>query len=716
MSIQGQPPTQRPPTQGPQIAQQRVEVQRMRQEEIRLEQERRRVEEEERKRRVESTPVRLPSGIAARPEKTSDFEQIYDDYIGKGFDPKDAFSFASARASQKELAKEGKTFTGQTLYITDTEARGITDYTESQAQGGISEAEARKQVGEIIGGRETPFGKIGGIRGPSSYAISKDRFGNVTDIAVYSERPDIKSTYASFKEQYKFAPAPERVPLRYEVGIGEGKSSTLSVFEKDTGKRVPLKYEVFLEDRLSGGPYHYFRDIGKADKEVFSGTTPFIESPERDDPVAGFTNVFKNIGEFAASGAGRFREARYEPEVEASIFSAIFGAGKRFVERKPAELQLTLVSKEFGEIGQSIQKRPFYSAGSIAASAALWLFPYGKVASAARATIPGLKAASKAPRARVDYNPLLGSFADRPSVRFGPYNPTRWENPEALAELAKFRSTVDFPKAAKITVPAAKFTTEFARPRQDSSIVETRGGSLLIERAPTERTRVESIGQQAVKQTVQRAVSENAGRGSQASYDRMLSGVSLGFRGATGAGRRRRSVASELEQEILRFPQATRSETFQRLSKRNALREGDILTSRQDASINTMLRGLTGTRSIITRQRSSLAEITGLRSSELQGLRLSQASATRSLESQLSRQLQRSLLKEATAFRTPRTFRMTGLIFPGATERKKDRKGKRKSTGFTLRDFTASSVVGGILGKESDIAKGFERLAKRAKY
>lgn len=633
----------------------------------------------------------------------------------------------SSRAGESVTTTEGDFEVTSTPYVrlpASEFTRHSYEAAKSLGPGTItSEAIERRRSEQLAAEIE----REGGIRVRQDFRAEAARQGyqNVKD---FYNKPVLGSLSAAQviesqqRARARGTPKIERTPLRYEVGLG-GKDSTFAVFERDSGKRIPLHYRVDLEDRLSGGPYQYYRDVGKSEKQVFEGTMPFMDLPEKDDPLAGFVNVFRNIPEFGkTAGAyvtGSKYEPKYEPEVEASIFSGLFGVGKRFVERKPAELQLTLAAKEFGEIGQFIQKRPFYAAGSIAASAALWLFPYGKVASAARASIPGLRAASKAPRARFDYDPLRGSFADRPSVRFGPYNPTRWENPEALAELAKYRAVVDLPKSVKIAAPASatRFTAfESARTRQEPvSVVETRGGSLVLRQEPIARSKVESIGVESAKQTVQKVMNEasqsrGAGRSARpsVSYERSIAGVSLGLGGATGAERRRRVIPTEYESYVLAYPQTTKNFLGSTLK--------NLGISRTDTGMRSFLQNLTGTRSrAATSSRSILSEITGLRGAEMQGFRLGQLSLTRTAQVQTPKVASelRSLLR-TTGISVPRprtpTLRIPkAVLFPGFTQsRKRKAKGSRR-TRASFRTYAASDYVAAIAGKE--LGKQFKKIA-----
>lgn len=214
-------------------------------------------------------------------------------------------------------------------------------------------------------------------------------------------------------------------------------------------------------EKWVGGPYTPPRQI------------TIHEKPITNDPVAGFVAPFSNVYEafkfnltdlFAGRKVPRYsydpktgeiisKEGMpdFRPEAEGDLIGATIQSGISTFQGKPTAEPIVDTVKGW-------QQAPAYFAGSVAGSALLWLgpgigFKLAKIARPARALTP---------RARFDYDIRYGSFADRASVRFDRYNPTRWENPEALAELSKFRMPLDVPKSANL-LPLATTPDSFQR-------------------------------------------------------------------------------------------------------------------------------------------------------------------------------------------------------------------------------------------------------------
>lgn len=137
-------------------------------------------------------------------------------------------------------------------------------------------------------------------------------------------------------------------------------------------------------------------------RSVISGESPrFVEIPETDTFTEGAVNVFRNVYEFGASGAGLLRRSEYKPEAEASAYQAVGNVFARAFQGKPAVYQEFMAAKEFGELGQAVQARPSYFAGSLTASGALW---------AASFIVPPLAAEKLSPFFRQAPEALRGLF------------------------------------------------------------------------------------------------------------------------------------------------------------------------------------------------------------------------------------------------------------------------------------------------------------------
>lgn len=237
--------------------------------------------------------------------------------------------------------------------------------------------------------------------------------------------------------------------------------------------RQNVRYIVNLEDNIGLN--------GPAEKTgqtvVYEGSTPYLTAPEGGF-FEGAAAVGKNLVEFGASGAGVVREAKYEPEAEASAFGAIFGFGRRVAEGQGLGMAGLMAAKEFGEIGQAVQKNPLYFAGSIAASAALWLFPYSKVASLARTGITGLRVGR-----------ALSPLGDIARVERGLVNIGKESDPfrYAVGQVTKvgkqpaveffLRETPQKVKPAEMLV-STKRITGYTRP---AAMVNTKAGETLVD-------------------------------------------------------------------------------------------------------------------------------------------------------------------------------------------------------------------------------------------
>lgn len=164
-------------------------------------------------------------------------------------------------------------------------------------------------------------------------------------------------------------------------------------------------------------------------------------------------------------------------------------------------------------------------------------------------------------RPRFDYDTRYGSFADRASVRFNYRDPTRWENPEALAELRKFRMSIDAPKMAVIPLSTARTfeASQQVRTKNPTNIYSTKGGNLILEQKPmvnpqpVKSVEAKPVALQEYVKTVTNIPSKSIGLGGNANAYGSFG--SLGFRGATGYGRKNRQP--QTEDQYLRYPPGT---------------------------------------------------------------------------------------------------------------------------------------------------------------
>jgi hypothetical protein len=318
----------------------------------------------------------------------------------------------------------------------------------------------------------------------------------------------------------------------------------------------PVHYSVELEDRLSGGPYHYFVDIGKA-----KGPIP---EPTPNDFGAGLFASFYNLYEGYRSvidiyTSDRLKRTLYETdtgkivkqqgvprlkaELEGDFIGAAFESGVSAVQGRPT-------TTPFERVIEDAQESPDYYTGSAVGSAALWLTPLAitKVAK----LLPGIRTASKV-RPRFDYDPLYGSFADRESIRFNYRYPTRSESPEALKELGAFKP---FTKPIFAT-PAALRTveaTEAARTRE----YQTRDGNFLqIEERPIEIP----TGPVKYSEPVEVAKAAETARTTEVAKIKQTPykfTTPLGIGGLTGAERKRKEpITEDYTIEVVQYPNLT---------------------------------------------------------------------------------------------------------------------------------------------------------------
>lgn len=405
-----------------------------------------------------------------------------------------------------------------------------------------------------------------------------------------------------------------------------------------------------------------------------------------------------------AEKEGRIAESKTGRELEREFVGSAIESGISTAQGKPSV-------DGFGKLGKDIMASPLFFAGSGVASAAVYLTPYG--ISKAFRFFSG--AAKVAPRARFDYNPVLGSFADRPSVRFGPYNPTRWENPEALAELSKFKMSVDMPKAIKIAPLATSVRTaeafESVRGRQDV-IVQSRGGSLILKPEPLSTSvKVEPLGLQVAKQTASRAESVSAN----IRKNWIAPTVPLGFMGDTGVNRRKRRDTSmfSTELETVAFPKNSQAEKiFGKVGDASSFQASQRDLTSQFSKVNTNTGLMQSNRTDLL-QRSNLNTI----------LREMQQTAT--MQTALTAQMTKQLTQQVTGLTTRTTVKTTWTPdFPKITippfddygfGRPMTKKGKKGRKGrATPREGQIKDLVSVALGDSNKIAKQFRKTFGRA--
>lgn len=476
--------------------------------------------------------------------------------------------------------------------------------------------------------------------------------------------------------------------------------------------------------------------------------------PPKDDFFGGLSGYFTNIVEdfkvgsfgigagFEALGRG-VQGKKVTPQTAAEVERRGLEAEAntaRELEREFIGSGISAASGrglgDFGRLGKDIIASPKYFAGSAAGTALTWFSPFaiGKAASLFR----GTKATRIAVRPRFDYDPLYGSFADRSSVRFGPYNPTRWENPEALAELKNFRMSVDGPKVAPAAMTSAARTVEaFETVRtRDNLVVETRGGSLMfkpemiktsvkVEPIPVQIARETAAERQAARATGG-ITGKTLGLGGNASS--FTSTGPLGLGGLTGVERKRlRDVkVFNNESEILAYPNVesqardlANSFKFNR-GMRQSIGLGlntETLTGFKAGSILTPLTRTQSRSSLKLDQKlglnSSLRSETGLS----QGIKQNQAALFKMVGLQTTKQTSRTTTDLTFKIETTRT-RVPPLPFgdiPAMEQRKrKGKKGRRMKV--SNRTAFVPDPLASVLGQDTNIGKTLNRFANPEFY
>lgn len=389
-----------------------------------------------------------------------------------------------------------------------------------------------------------------------------------------------------------------------------------------------------------------------------------------------------------AETEGRIAESKTGRELEREFVGSVIETGRSAFSGKPS-------TESFGVLGRDIIASPQFFAGSAATSAALWLTPFG-ISRIVRTFGSAPKAAA---RARFDYSPQYGSFADRESIRFTHFQPTRWENPEMLADLAKFKMSPDIPKVATIAPLTSVRTAEAfvsVQSKQDP-IIQTRGGALLLKTEPVRQSsKVESIALQTIKQQTR----SDAGPSIRQTWKAPT--VPLGIGGITGVERRRKREDSifNTNVETIAFPRSS-SRVFERMPRLGSMMGQSNLTG-LSSSITQR-----GRQDII--QRSNIAQM--LRDVQLTSTM--QSTMTAQITKQITQQRTGQVFRTTTKFnfRTvpSRTIPVPPLI-PVFGKQPKGKKGQKRGRGRAIaRSFKAASPLA-VLGTQSGFAKEFERL------
>ncbi|MGI0019081.1 MAG: hypothetical protein ACREAY_01275 [Nitrososphaera sp.] len=148
----------------------------------------------------------------------------------------------------------------------------------------------------------------------------------------------------------------ERGPTEYRVNIDDSISGYIP------GK---TNFNVQLNDRISGGPYSYQRDIGKPDTRDYS-------------PISGLTAPLENIKSTIFGGADILTKGQntqtYKPELIGDALGSL-STGKTSSIKGGFSLVNPESAKELGKLGTSFVKQPVYYAATAVTGALSFISP-----------------------------------------------------------------------------------------------------------------------------------------------------------------------------------------------------------------------------------------------------------------------------------------------------------------------------------------------------